>query len=139
MSKVFLVAVAEELNFAKELHGIAVHVCGVGKLNAAIGAFDCIQKGYSEIINIGSCGSLHHSFGEILKIGKVYQDIDARPICDYGLSPFETPEPFIELDKNSAYSDMPPLCEKVTVSSVRMSVTTIFKLGTKKVVWRALA
>lgn len=104
MRKVFLVAVAEELNFAQEINGIPVVVCGVGKVNAAMGVFECIQKGYQEIINIGSCGSLNIPYGEIVKIGKVYQDIDARPICDYGLSPFEPEEPYLEIDRDSEYS-----------------------------------
>lgn len=104
MSKVFLVAVGEELNHAQEVNGIPVLVCGVGKLNAAMGVFECIQKGYTEIVNIGSCGSLNHHYGEILRIGKVYQDIDARPICDYGLSPFEPVEPFIQIDQDSDFS-----------------------------------
>lgn len=104
MSKIFLAAVAEELNFSKQLNGIPVHICGVGKLNAALGAFHCIKNGFTEIINIGSCGSINHPYGEILKIGKVYQDIDARPICDYGLSPFEAPEPFLTIDPGSDIS-----------------------------------
>jgi adenosylhomocysteine nucleosidase len=104
MSKVFLVAVGEELNHAEAVNGIPVLVCGVGKLNAAMGVFECIQKGFTEIINIGSCGSLNHQYGEILKIGKVYQDIDVRPICGYGLSPFEPAEPFIEIDGVSTFS-----------------------------------
>ena len=70
MSKVFLVTVGEELNHAEQVNGIPVIVCGVGKLNAAMGVFECIQKGYTEIINIGSCGSLNHHYGEILKIGR---------------------------------------------------------------------
>lgn len=104
MNKVLLVAVAEEVGNVSSLNGVPVKVCGVGKVNAAIGAFECIKQGFEEIINIGSCGSINHSYGEILKIGKVFQDLDARPICDYGLSPFELPEPFIVIDSQSNHS-----------------------------------
>lgn len=104
MHKGFLVALAQEVHLADEIHGIPVHVCGVGKLNAAIGAHELISKGVTEIINIGSCGSVNHGMGDILKIGRVYQDIDARPICDYGLTPFEDPESFIQIDPASETS-----------------------------------
>jgi adenosylhomocysteine nucleosidase len=34
----------------------------------------------------------------------VYQDIDASPICAYGLTPFEAPELFIQIDPTSEVS-----------------------------------
>lgn len=98
MSKSLLVALAEELDFAENIHGIPVHFCGVGKLNAAMGAHDLMMQGIKEIINIGSCGSRNRPIGDIVKIGRVYQDIDGSPICAYGLTPFEAPEPSIILD-----------------------------------------
>lgn len=104
MPKSLLVALPEELDFAENIHGIPVHFCGVGKLNAAIGAHHLMMQGVSEIINIGSCGSRIKPVGEIIKIGKVYQDIDGSPICAYGLTPFEEPEHAIVLDPDSEHS-----------------------------------
>lgn len=104
MSKAFLVALPEELKGVNEIHGHPVMYSGVGKINAAIGTFKLIQQGVTEIINIGSCGSKHHAMGEILKIGKVYQDIDCSPICEYGLTAFESSGPFIDIDPSSTYS-----------------------------------
>lgn len=104
MSKAFIVALPEELNGIKDIHGFPVMYSGVGKINAAIGAFQLIQQGVTEIINIGSCGSKHHAMGEIVKIGKVYQDIDCTPICEYGLTAFESSGPYIEIDPSSPHT-----------------------------------
>jgi|LakMenEpi03Aug12_release.lakeMendotaPanAssembly.Ray.scaffolds.fasta_scaffold89324_5 adenosylhomocysteine nucleosidase len=84
MSKCFLVALEEELSGLKEINAIPIIYCGVGKINASIGVFNAINLGFDEIINIGSCGSKNHKVGDVLKIGKVYQDIDITPIFDYG-------------------------------------------------------
>jgi adenosylhomocysteine nucleosidase len=104
MSRHILAAIPEELDFKKEIHGIPVTYSGVGKINAALAAMELAQQGVREIINIGSCASSKHGTGEILRIGRVYQDIDASPICDYGLIPFEKPEPFILLNETSDLS-----------------------------------
>ena len=105
MKRGFIVAVKEEVNHVDEIAGCPVHYCGVGKLNAAIGAGELINKGVTEIINIGSCGSTQYPLGEIIKVGKVYQDIDCSPICEYGLTAFdENPEPFILLDELSPHT-----------------------------------
>lgn len=100
----FIVAVPEEINGVPSLKGYPVHYCGVGKINAALGATELIQQGCQEVINIGSCGSLHHSVGEVLKVGTVYQDIDATPLSPYMHTPFEEADPCITLDENSAVS-----------------------------------
>lgn len=100
----FIVAVPDEVGHQTTLEGIPVHFCGVGKVNAALGAFELISRGARHIINIGSCGSRKHGMGELLKIGRVYQDIDARPISDYGITPFEDEAPHIELDPLAAAS-----------------------------------
>lgn len=102
--KYFIVAVPDEVDFKTSIEGIPVHICGVGKVNAALGTYALISSGVRHIINIGSCGSTRHKKGEILKIGRVYQDIDASPLSEYGLTPFEAAQPHIELDPESAAS-----------------------------------
>lgn len=104
MRRSLLVALPEELDFAENIHGIPVHFCGVGKLNAAIGAQHLMMQGVEEIINIGSCGSRQRSIGDIVKIGRVYQDIDGSPICAYGLTPFEDEAEYIVLDPDSEHT-----------------------------------
>lgn len=104
MNKVFLIALPEEVNHATEINGHPIVYSGVGKLNACMAAMDLVQKGVKEIINIGSCGSTQHALGEIIKIGKVYQDIDCSPISNYGVTPFEEQSETISLDENSEFS-----------------------------------
>lgn len=94
----FLVALPDEVHHADVLHGIPVFYSGVGKINAALRAAEIIQQGFTEIINIGSCGSLQHQLGEIIPVGKVLQDIDGRPLSDYGHTPFEADSHTIVLD-----------------------------------------
>ena len=48
MKRGFIVAVKEEVNHVDEIAGCPVHYCGVGKLNAAIGAGELINKGFTE-------------------------------------------------------------------------------------------
>ena len=80
------------------MQGIAIHFTGVGKVNAALGVQKLIHQGFDDIINIGSCGSLVHPVGKILSIGKSYQDIDCRPLCDYGLTPDEHDSLVVDID-----------------------------------------
>ncbi len=98
MSKAFLIAIPEEVRGVKKILDYPVYYTGVGKVNAAIAATELIQKGFTELINIGSCGSTKHAVGEIIQIGKSFQDIDCAPICAYGLTAFEEAKPYIELD-----------------------------------------
>ena len=104
MKKAFLIALPEEVNHAKDLKGHPVFYSGVGKLNACMAAMELAHHGFNEIINIGSCGSTQHSLGEIIKIGKVYQDIDCSPISNYGITPFEEESEYIVLDENAGGS-----------------------------------
>jgi CheY-like chemotaxis protein len=53
-----------------------------------------------EIINIGSCGSLKHSPVTIINVGKVYEDIDIRPLCEYGYTSREGSNNYIVSDTN---------------------------------------
>ena len=104
MKKAFIIALGEEVNHVETINGTMVLYSGVGKINAAIGAYTLIQQGATEIINIGSCGSKQHGLGEIIKVGKVYQDIDGTPISPYGHTPFEAESHCITLDASSPYS-----------------------------------
>jgi len=89
MSRVFIVAVPDEVENEKLISGAAVIFSGVGKINVTIAACTAANKGYKEIINIGSCGSLHLPPGEIVKVGSVFQDIDCTPLCEYGETVFD--------------------------------------------------
>lgn len=98
MKTAFIIALPDEVHHAEELHGIPVFYSGVGKINAALRAAEVIHKGFTDIINIGSCGSVKHKLGEIIPVGKVLQDIDGRPLSEYGHTPFEEDSHTIVLD-----------------------------------------
>jgi adenosylhomocysteine nucleosidase len=104
MPRSFIVALPEEVDYQTELQGIPIHITGVGKVNAAFGVQKLIHQGFDEIINIGSCGSLRHPVGSILSIGRVFQDIDCRPLCDYGLTPDEHDSLVVEIDVASSHA-----------------------------------
>ena len=87
--RVFLVAVRLEVGGIEEILGSPVIFTGVGKINSAIAAHHAIGQGFRQIVNIGSCGSLSIPVGQIVKIGRALQDIDATPLCHYGETPFE--------------------------------------------------
>lgn len=89
MKKVFVVALKEEVNNLSNIFDIPVIISGVGKINAAITAGKLKYKGIKHIINIGSCGSFKHNIGDVLKIGSIYQDIDATPLVEYSHTPGE--------------------------------------------------
>ena len=102
--RVFIVAVPDEVEMQREILGFPVIFSGVGKINAAMAAYAAITSGYNEIINIGSCGSVSLPVGEVVKIGQIFQDIDATPLCNYGYTPFETNSEKIFLDVSSPIS-----------------------------------
>ena len=104
MSTFFIVAVPEELSQVTEWMGHPVYYCGVGKVNAAMGVFELVNRGATRLINVGSCGSRRHALGEIIKVGTVYQDIDCTPFCDYGETAFEAGSGSIVLDPSSPHS-----------------------------------
>lgn len=84
MSKVFIVALPEEVDYASNILGCPVIFSGVGKINAAIATYKAHSYKYKEIINIGSCGSLKLKPGEVVKVDVVFQDIDCTPLSNYG-------------------------------------------------------
>jgi adenosylhomocysteine nucleosidase len=100
--KIFIVAVPDEVEIQGEILNYPVIFSGIGKINATIAAMTAFNLGYNEIINIGSCGSLHLSVGDIVKVGIVYQDIDATPLSPYGITPFEANSLQVVLDVKSS-------------------------------------
>jgi adenosylhomocysteine nucleosidase len=119
MSRAFIIALPEETDYINTIKSDMIFYSGVGKINAAITACKIIELGYTEIINIGSCGSLKHSPGSVVKIGNVYQDIDIRPLREYGFTFNEqykniqiddtniscfTTDYFVDLDHKEKYS-----------------------------------
>lgn len=102
--KVFIVAVADEVEIQGEILGYPVMFSGVGKINAAMTATMAFSLGYNEVINIGSCGSLKLPVGEIVKVGLSYQDIDATPLDEYGATPFDANSKQIVVDALSDVS-----------------------------------
>ena len=88
--KAFIIASPLETNHATEILGYPIIYSGIGKINATIATMKAYNSGYNTIINIGSCGSTKYSAGELIAIGKVYQDIDLTPLTLYGNTLFET-------------------------------------------------
>jgi adenosylhomocysteine nucleosidase len=99
MSKVFIIALADETGGVSKIGNYPIIYSGVGKINATMAAYNAFIKGYTEVINIGSCGSLKHKTGTIIKVGSVFQDKDVRPLCKYGETPFETQYKQVVLDR----------------------------------------
>jgi len=89
MNRVFIVAVPDEVEIQGKILESPVIFSGVGKINAAMATWNAFSQGYNEIINIGSCGSLNTPVGTLVKVGQVFQDIDATPLSEYGETPFE--------------------------------------------------
>ena len=79
-----------------------IHFTGIGKISATLRTTELIKEHNPLlVINFGSCGNLkNHKVGELLSVGTVYNDIDARPFGEYGQTPF-TPLKEIELDTKS--------------------------------------
>jgi adenosylhomocysteine nucleosidase len=102
--KVFIIALPEEVNHISSLLSIPIIYSGAGKINAAIAAYKAFTNGYKEIINIGSCGSIKHSKGDIIKVGISFQDIDFTPLCPYGETLFESNSNEIRFDSSSLYN-----------------------------------
>ena len=104
MSRIFIVAVPNEVEFQTTILGSPVIFSGIGKINATISAYNAVNSGYKHILNIGSCGSLKHNPGDIIKIGQVFQDIDTSPIAEYGYTPGDTPGNQVVIDNKTNYT-----------------------------------
>jgi adenosylhomocysteine nucleosidase len=64
---------------------------GVGKINAAMSLCEAFQIHHPDlVINLGSAGSLSTSLEGVVEVSSVLErDMDAFPICDRGVIPFE--------------------------------------------------
>jgi nucleoside phosphorylase len=101
MNIAFVVALPEEVDGFNTINGIPIYFTSIGKLNSSLLINKLIYQGIDEIINIGSCGSTKHKVGEILKIGKVFQDIDVTPLFEYGVASKNSEDNFILIDDKS--------------------------------------
>ena len=74
---------------------------GIGKINSAMNMVDLIHQHQPEVvINFGSCGNLqNHKVGEVMEVGTVYNNVDARPFAEYGCTP-ESPYCEIKLSES---------------------------------------
>ncbi len=63
---------------------------GVGKVISAVNTARLLNKLQpSLVINFGSAGNLKdYQVGDVLEVGEVFNDIDARPFAEYGDTPF---------------------------------------------------
>lgn len=86
----------------RELFGFPIFQVGIGKINAASNLTEILWNEEPDIVvNFGSCGNLkNHKVGEVLEVGSVYNNIDARPFAEYGCTP-ETNFCEIKLSNNN--------------------------------------
>lgn len=72
------------------INGYPVYIIGTGKVLSAINTVTLLNTFKPDlIINFGSCGNLkNYKVGEVLEVGTVVNDIDARPFAEYGTTPF---------------------------------------------------
>ena len=86
----------------KTIGDYPIHFTGVGKISTALRTTELIKEHKPLlVINFGSCGNLkNHKVGELLSVGTVHNDIDARPFGEYAQTPF-TPLKEIGLDAKS--------------------------------------
>jgi adenosylhomocysteine nucleosidase len=101
-SNILLLSATSLEHGRKTIGDYPIHFTGVGKISTALRTTELIKE-YKPllVINFGSCGNLkNHKIGELLSVGTVYNDIDARPFGDYGQTPF-TPLKEIGLDAKS--------------------------------------
>lgn len=89
-SKVLLLSATELEHGRLSINGIPIFITGVGKISAAHNTTELIREYKPDlVINFGSCGNLkYHKVGQLLRIGKVHNDIDAEPFAKYGDTPF---------------------------------------------------
>lgn len=99
-----LVALEDELAWNRpELDGFTLVYTGVGKVNAALHSAKVAMKDDCElIINYGSAGALQQDLvGTLSEVSVVRQrDMDARPLCDIGITPFDESSDAGDIDLN---------------------------------------
>lgn len=101
MNTLFVAASTKEYSDTS-LFGIPILNIGITKISAAHKITEYIHNYRpQQIINFGSCGNLkNHKLGEVLEVGTVHNNIDARPFSDYGYMPFTNIGPLTLSDSN---------------------------------------
>lgn len=87
-----LVALENEFPIKLDTNTHTIVYTGVGKINATIHAIGaCLDPFCTKVINYGTAGALNKDIiGQLINIGTVYQrDMDARPLAELGITPFE--------------------------------------------------
>jgi adenosylhomocysteine nucleosidase len=79
------------------MDGIPIFQVGVGKISAASNLTEILWNEEPDIVvNFGSCGNLKgHLVGDLLEVGTVHNNIDARPFAEYGHTPFSRLGPIV--------------------------------------------
>ena len=90
MRKILLLSATHLEHGVNSIEDNPIFETGVGKISAANTTTHLIHQHKPDlVINFGSCGNLkNYKIGEVIRIGKVYNDIDTRPFSDYGFTPF---------------------------------------------------
>lgn len=88
--KILLLSATDLEHGVSEIGGIPIFKTGVGKISASHSTTHLIHLYKPDlVINFGSCGNLKgYKVGELLRVGVVHNDIDARPFVEYGETPF---------------------------------------------------
>lgn len=85
MSKILLLSATDLEHSQTEIHGIPIHITGIGKVNAAVNTTRLIKQYDPDIvINFGSCGSVqNYKVGEVLEVGTAVYDFDGAGTIDF--------------------------------------------------------
>jgi len=85
MSKILLLSATDLEHGQSEIHGVPIHITGIGKINSAVNSARLIKEYDPDIvINFGSCGSVQdYKVGEVLEIGTAVNDFDGAGTVDF--------------------------------------------------------
>jgi adenosylhomocysteine nucleosidase len=111
-NKILLLSATNYEHNHEEIHGIPIHIIGIGRVNAALNTYKLIQKYKPDyVVEFGSCGNLKdHKVGEVLEVGTVYDDFYGGPVSNH--PPIEISDSNIKLfstdtffEKGAQYSN----------------------------------
>ena len=85
MSNILLLSATDLEHGQSEIHGVPIHITGIGKINSAVNSARLIKQYNPDIvINFGSCGSVQdYKVGEVLEIGTAVNDFDGAGTVDF--------------------------------------------------------
>lgn len=85
MSKILLLSATDLEHGQTDIHGVPIHITGIGKVNAAVSTTRLIKQYDPDIvINFGSCGSVQdYKVGEVLEVGTAVNDFDGAGTVDF--------------------------------------------------------